>query len=119
MSFVQKLLSLLRSAPQSSKVETSALQVHAQSAEQRLKSLPFEPVEEIVWPETGHFISIGKVKVLHVMKAANGDSYEFAAKLVQMCIRIDDHELSYEDVMNMELKMFMTLSEKLTSQINK
>lgn len=94
-------------------------QVHAQSAEQRLKSLPFEQVEEIVWPETGHFVSIGKVKVLHVMKASNGDTSEFAAKLIQMCIRIDDHELSYEDVMNMELKMFMILSEKLTSQINK
>ena len=92
-------------------------QAHAQSAEQRLKR--FEQVEEIVWPETGHFISIGKVKVSHVMKAANGDSSEFAARLIQMCIRIDDHELSYEDVMNMELKLFMTLSEKLTSQINK
>ena len=116
-SFVQKLLSSLQSAPQSSKAETNVPQAHAQSAEQRLKR--FEQAEEIVWPETGHFISIGKVKVLHVMKASNGDSSEFAARLIQMCIRIDDHELSYEDVMNMELKMFMTLSEKLTSQINK
>lgn len=94
-------------------------QAHVQSAEQRLKSLPFQQVEEIVWPGTGQFISIGKVKVLHVMKATSGDSSEFAAKLIQLCIRIDDHELSYEDVMNMDLKMFMTLSEKLTSQINK
>jgi hypothetical protein len=76
-------------------------------------------VEEMIWPGTGQFISIGKVKVLHVMKANSGDSSEFAAKLIQLCIRIDDHPLTYEDVMNMDLKMFMTLSEKLTSQINK
>lgn len=78
--------------------------------------LPFIQVKEYVDPDSGVFIAIGKVQVIHMAISSKLDGIEAALKIVQMCTRTDERPFTEKELWNMDSRLFNKLLEMITQK---
>jgi hypothetical protein len=80
-------------------------------------SFPFEIYSEFVHGVTGQFVSVCKLKPIHLLYLGSIDGTEAMFKLVKVCARIDGEPLTDNELMNLDLQLFNKIAIKLVEQM--
>jgi hypothetical protein len=54
---------------------------------------------------------------VHMLAASKFESSEFSMRIIQLCVRVDDRELTDIEIFEMEVALFMKLSAAINKQI--
>lgn len=76
----------------------------------------FEAVSEYVDEATSQFVTIGKIKLGHVIHTTGMDATRAVAFLIRHCVKVDGEHMTSQQILNMDIRHFNYIAEKLMAQ---